>query len=83
MCLFFYRLQGNKSKENRFKQLFSIDACTIGYMDFIKSLHLIYLYDSESLTIKKQLIIGEYVKITDKLNYPYLNIDFINNYFIK
>ena len=83
MCLFFYRLESNKSKENRFRQLFSIDGCTIGYMDFIRSLHLIYLHDSESLTIKKQLIRYEYMKITKNLNYPYLNIDFINNYFIK
>jgi len=60
MCSFFYKLEANKSQENRFRQLFNLDSCTIGYMDFIKLLHL---YNSISQTIKKQEIKDTSIKV--------------------
>ena len=81
MCLFFYKLENNKSEEIRFSQLYIEDNCTIGYLDFIKALHLIYLYADEKQAIKKQQIENDYLQLIKDFNYPYLNYNFLINYF--
>jgi len=81
MCLFFYKMEGDKLNENKFRKLFSPDDFTDGYMDFIKTLYLIYLHADESHKKNKIQIKSDYIKIVKDLNYPYLNIHFFNNYF--
>lgn len=81
MCLFFYKLEGEELKESRFRKLFATNNCTLGYMDFIRSLHLIYLYADEKQAIKKEQIRCDYIKVIKDLDYPYLNHDFLISYF--
>ena len=81
MCLFFYKMEGDKLNENKFRKLFSPDDFTDGYMDFIKTLYLIYLHADESHKKNKIQIKSDYIKIVKDLNYPYINIHFFNNYF--
>ena len=83
MCLFYYRLKGDKKNENKFFKFFKISECRPSYEEFINLIYLIYQYDISITKTKKMNVKTHYTNLNKKLNYSYFSDDFLLEYFNK
>ena len=82
MCLFYYRIINDEVNEIKFHKLFSLDNCTVGYADFIKTLYLVYKYNISTVNVKNELK-KEYNKLIIGMKYSRFDENFIMNYFLS
>lgn len=83
MCLFYYRLTGDKKNENKFFKSFKISECRYSYEEFINLIYLIYLYDRSTTKAEKLNIRTTYKTLNKELKYPYFSDAFLLKYFIE
>ena len=83
MCLFYYRLKGDKKNENKFFKSFKISECRYSYEEFINLIYLIYLYDRSTTKAEKLNIRTSYKTLNKELKYPYFSDAFLLKYFIE
>ncbi|MEJ6792112.1 MAG: hypothetical protein QNK89_05085 [Lacinutrix sp.] len=81
MCAFYYKLVPNKIEQKKYAKLFNIDDTWFSYGDYLKLLHLVYLYADAKKTEVKNKILSEYLVLSKKLNYPYFSKNYMLNYF--
>ena len=82
MCAYYYKLQNKKTEERKYAKLFNIEDTYFSYQDYLKLIHLVYLYsDAKKLKIKNK-ILNDYLVLSKKLNYPYFSKSYLLNYFI-
>ena len=81
MCLFYYKLSGDKKNETEFLKSFKLSNCRDSYKEFITLIFLVYSYNSSTIKTKKVNIRDQYKKLSRKLNYPYFSDDFLLTYF--
>jgi hypothetical protein len=81
MCLFYYKLSGDKKNETKFLKSFKLSNCRDSYKEFITLIFLVYLYNSSTIKTKKVNIRAQYKTLSRKLNYPYFSDDFLLTYF--
>ncbi len=53
MCLFYYKLSGDKKNETKFLKSFKLSNCRDSYKEFITLIFLVYLYNSSTIKTKK------------------------------
>jgi predicted CopG family antitoxin len=83
MCLFYYKLSDNKTKQKKYLQLFNLNYTRYSYFDLIKLLHNVYLYAFTETISDKNVIQADYNQICEKIEYPYFSEVYLKNYFIK
>ena len=81
MCLFYYKLSGDKKNETKFLKSFKLSDCRHSYKEFIYLIFLVYLYNSSTKKTKKVNIRAQYKILSRKLNYAYFSEDFLLTYF--
>ena len=81
MCLFYYKLSGDKKNETKFLKSFKLSDCRHSYKEFINLIFLVYLYNNSTKKTKKASIRDQYKKLSRKLNYTYFSEDFLLTYF--
>lgn len=82
MCAYYYKLINKKIEHRKYAKLFNIEETWFSYQDYLKLLHLVYLYaDAKKTTVKNELL-KAYLALSKKLNYPYFSKAYILNYFI-
>ena len=81
MCLFYYKLSGDKKNQTKFLKFFKLSDCRDSYKEFINLIFLVYLYNSSTKKSKKVNIRAQYKTLSRKLNYTYFSDDFLLNYF--
>ena len=81
MCLFYYRLSGDKKNQTKFFKSFKLSDCRHSYKEFINLIFLVYLYNNSTKKSKKVSIRDQYKKLSRKLNYTYFSEDFLLTYF--
>ena len=81
MCLFYYRLSGDKENETKFFKSFRLSDCRHSYKEFINLIFLVYLYNSSTKKTKKVNLVAQYKILSRKLNYAYFSEDFLLTYF--
>ena len=82
MCTFYYKLINKKNEQKKYAKLFNIEETWFSYQDYLKLLHLVYLYaDAKKITVKNELL-KAYLALSKKLNYPYFSESYILNYFL-
>ncbi len=82
MCAFYYKLINKKTKQKMYAKLFDIEETWFSYQDYLKLLHLVYLYADAKKTVVKNKMLDEYLILSKKLNYPYFSKTYLLNYFI-
>jgi len=83
MCLFYYKLTHNTTKQKKYSQLFNVNSVSYAYDDFIKLLYNIYLYACTETADNKNTIEVDYNQICKKMEYPYFSEVYLKNYFIE
>lgn len=82
MCAYYYKLTNKKTEQKKYAKLFNIDETWFSYQDYLKLLHLVYLYaDAKKITVKNELL-KVYLELSKKFNYPYFSKAYILNYFL-
>ena len=81
MCLFYYKLTGDIENETKFLKSFNLSDCRDSYKEFIRLIHLIYLYNITTTSVNKIKIKTKYLSLSEKLNYSYFSEDFLLKYF--
>ena len=81
MSAFYYKLSKNKKDAKNVFKKFHLNVVRPSYLDYIKLLYLIYLFDDTNEMKKKYEIKNEYLKISRKLNYPFFSENYLINYF--
>jgi hypothetical protein len=81
MCAFYYKLIDKKMEHEKYAKLFNIEETWFSYQDYLKLLHLVYLYADAKKTAVKNKMLNEYLILSEKLNYPYFSKAYILNYF--
>jgi len=81
MCAYYYKLLNKKTKERKYAKLFNIEDTWFSGQDYLKLMHLVYLYaDAKKLKIKNK-ILNDYLVLSKQLNYPYFSESYLLNYF--
>ena len=81
MCVFYYKIIGDKKHEAKYSTLFSLDECRYSYEEFISLLYQIYLYSSAKNPSRKTKIKKKYIQLSEKLKYPYFSENYLMDYF--
>ena len=81
MCLFYYKLSGDKKNETKFLKSFKLSDCRHSYKEFINLIFLVYLYNNSTKKTKKVSIRDQYKKLSRNLNYTFFSEDFLLTYF--
>ena len=81
MSLFYYKLIGDVENETKFLKSFNLSDCRDSYKEFIRLIHLIYLYNITTTSVNKIKIKTKYLSLSEKLNYSYFSEDFLLKYF--
>lgn len=82
MCAFYYKLIDKKNEQKKYAKLFNVEENYFSYQDYLKLLHLVYLYaDAKNIATKNKML-NEYLILSKKLNYPYFSKTYLLNYFL-
>lgn len=83
MCLFYYQSINDKAELKKYLKLINIDFFRYSYEDFTGLLFQIFYYHQARNKNVKQFHRNEYLKLVEKLNYPYFNENFLLDYHNK
>ena len=81
MCAFYFKLINNTKEGIKSFNNFSLKECRYSYDEFISLLHLIYLYATAKSLQEENKIINQYIKLSNKLGYPFFSKEYLLNYF--
>ena len=71
----------NRKKQNDFEQEIKRELWVTSYYDFFDLFYHIGLYHSSSSTAKKNMILRQYLIISEKMGYPIFNEHYLISYF--
>ena len=81
MCAFYFKLINNTNEGINSFNKFSLKECRYSYNEFILQLHLIYLHATAKTLQEENKIINQYIKLGNKLGYPFFSKEYLLNYF--
>lgn len=81
MCAFYFKLINNTKEGIKSFNNFSLKGCRYSYGEFISLLNLIYLYATAKSLQEENKIINQYIKLSNKLGYPFFSKEYLLNYF--
>ena len=81
MCAFYFKLINNTNEGIKSFNKFSLNESLFSYNEFISLLHLIYLHATAKTIQEENKIINQYIKLSNKLGYPFFSKEYLLNYF--
>ena len=81
MCAFYFKLINNTEEGINSFNKFSLKECRYSYNEFILQLYLIYLHATVKTLQEENKIINQYIKLSNKLGYPFFSKEYLLNYF--
>lgn len=81
MCMFYYKLIGEKKKEIEYFNLFKMDETRYSYHEFVSIFYNIYLFNNTDNSAEKRIIKENYTKTIKKMEYIFFDEIYLKTYF--
>lgn len=81
MCMFYYKLIGEKKKEIEYFNLFKMDETRYSYHEFVSIFYNIYLFNNSDNSAEKRIIKENYTKTVKKMEYVFFDEIYLKTYF--
>ncbi|MDG1724809.1 MAG: hypothetical protein P8I11_03885 [Bacteroidia bacterium] len=81
MCMFYYKLIGEKKKEIKYFNLFTLDETRYSYQEFVSIFYNIYLFNNSENSAEKRIIKEKYTKTVKKMEYLFFDEIYLKTYF--
>lgn len=81
MCMFYYKLIGEKKKEIEYFNLFKMDETRYSYHEFVSIFYNIYLFNNSDNSAEKRIIKENYTKTVKKMEYIFFDEIYLKTYF--
>ena len=79
--MFYYKLIGEKKKEIKYFNLFTLDETRYSYQEFVSIFYNIYLFNNSENSAEKRIIKEKYTKTVKKMEYLFFDEIYLKTYF--